>query len=313
MTTTCQAPDCGAITDAVLCRNCGTELRRAIEELPGLMHDLSVLATGQARVYRRNGKPVPMHDLVAWEAERAALPARLRAPADTMTLIATRTMVNLAARDKLDETWNALTTWARVLLDHGAGDLPDPVTARSLATWLAERINAVRYDEAGEQMHTGITKLRGQLVHLVDRAPSRVYAGPCHAPLADGRCERPLYAWPGDEPILCDGFGAESSYDVGCRAEHTRAERAEWLLAELEDMLMPLAFWQAWLPELLKERLDDIAPRSVVTAWVRQGRLVAKSINKDAVELFRGGDMVRLMHGYRSKRYAPRPNRQRVS
>jgi hypothetical protein len=330
VTTNCRIPDCGAITDAVLCRSCGTELRRTIEELPGLMHDLSVLATGQARVYRANGKPVPLEDLVAWDAERTALPARLRAPVDTMTLVATRTMVNLAARDKLDETWNALTTWARLLIDSGAdGTLPTPVTPLSLAGWLADRINAVRYDEAGEQMFTEITKLRGQVVHLVDRAPSRVYAGPCHAPLAEGqRCERALYAafnpWskrderePDDRVIVCDGFRPANLRDddavpigYGCGAEHTISDRTAWLIAELYDALYPLDFWLEYLPKLLADDLPHEVPRSVVTAWVRQLRLIPKSVNRDADELFRGGDVMDLMRAYRPKRYAPRPNRR---
>lgn len=309
--TTCQLTDCGARTDGFMCTGHGAQLRRTLEEIPGLMHDLSILATGQARVYRRNGRPVPVE---TWDIELDRIPTRLRSRQAQVALPATRGMVNLAARTKLDDTWTTLTVWARWLLQFPPGDtnaagpvcvrcghpscqqiapLRPPLTAGTLCDWIRERVNAARYVEDGLALYASITRMRGEIVRMVDRAPSRVYAGPCHAPTAAGRCERPLFAWPGDGDIVCDGFALESAYDVGCRAVHTRGDRAEWLLAELDDRLATLAFWQQWLPQLR----DDLTwpNRSTWWRWRDTSRLEVKSIDREARELYRGGDVLALV------------------
>lgn len=320
MNVNCQAPDCGALTDAWLCTSCALELKLAIKALPGLMHETSLLATGQTRVYRAARRAVPTDEELADVEEEyawrlALIPTHLRSRDGRVTLPATRAVVNLAARDRLDQAWTTLTTWARHLLEtRGSREQPGSTPAQ-VAAWLADRVNAIRHDEAAEQAFTELTRLREQLTRLVDRAPSRIYAGPCHVETDAARCDRPLYAWfsvwqasrdePGEDErvVVCDGYRPPGDKqwdpaDEGCGAEHTPADRAEWIIAEMDDRLDTLAFWQQWLPLLLPALTWP--NRSTWWRWVnpprgQTARLVAKSLTRDAEELFRGGDIIDLV------------------
>jgi hypothetical protein len=248
--TTCRVADCGATTDGFVCKACAAELRRALQnhhrgdpDIPTLLSALSQAATGSARVYRANrrpGEPDASSDEATeadyLEAEywrTSAVPSTLRTRDRRVTLPSTGAMVNMAARDLLDEAWNALTTAVRHLCETRGIEPPElptgrpaserviievirnrwritrePVLAvkaptqapRFLADWLADRVNSIRYDEHGPDTHAELTALRERLIRAVDRGPSRVYAGPCDRTTVDaeGRkttCRRPLHAW----------------------------------------------------------------------------------------------------------------------
>jgi hypothetical protein len=129
--------------------------------------------------------------------------------------------------------------------------------------------------------------------------------------LGDARCKRPLYAWPPqrfdseaertrwleENPIVCDGyrppFDRSGNYrldDTGCGATHTRGDRREWMLADLEDRLLPFTLLQDTLPGLLP---DLVWPsRSTWWRW-REKRLTPKTVI-DGVEFYRGGDVIDL-------------------
>lgn len=250
-------------------------------------------------------------------------------------------MVNLAARDLLDEAWNELTTWARHLIEsRGADDktLPRMLTPRTLADWLADRVQSLRYDEAGKEAHRRLIAVRHKLLRAVDRSPSRVYAGPCDGKDDNGqRCGRPLYAMfnpfrvrdndEADETgtervVVCDGWRmiGDKEWDPadhGCGAEYTAAERRYWLEAELADKLDTIGYWMYWLPKVMHDL--PTVPESVMRSWTRElgpqkrARLVPHSVNRDGDPLFRGGDVMDLMARYKPKRYAPRPNRGMMS
>lgn len=329
----CRVSDCGAETNGYLCKACTAELERALAELPALCHEVSVLATKQARVYRANGGAGDEDDALAeldeeyaWRAAR--IPAHLRSSIGRITLPETALMVNEFARDLLTAASNSVVTWARHLVEsrHAEwsrrvegrgfvvvlrGEMPSTVNAVNV--WLVANIAAVRFDEAGPVMHREILDLRRRMIRAVGRSPSRIYAGPCEAPLDDGQCKRPLYAWPArrrdddgepvrpddddSDAVICDGyrppFDRSDGYDPtdhGCGAKHYRTDRRAWLLADLEDRLLPLSLWQDTLPGLL----DGIQWPTNRSTWWRWAKLLPVKTVIDGVEFFRGGDVIDL-------------------
>jgi hypothetical protein len=278
---------CDGETDAFLCRPCLHEVERAIGDCTSLLHEVSNVATRQTNVYRANGKAEDLSgERRQWDGEQKALPAMLRSREGRVALPATPMMVNLAARELLADAYDTLLTWASHL---GA----DPISSTRVVAWLLTHANEIRFTEDAAQIHDEITYLHRRMVSAVDRSPSKVYAGPCHAGQADGsRCQRPLYGWPGADDITCDGTGTGSEYDVGCRTVHTTDQRQDWMLAELTDALLPLAVWQGALPRMLK---DLTWPnRSTYWRWLRAKRLTPKTV-AHGIELFRGGDVIDLV------------------
>jgi hypothetical protein len=205
-------------------------------------------------------------------------------------------------------------------------------TAAALVRWFLHHRNAIRYDEAAAEMFEEILDLRDELRRFVDRSPAPFFAGPCHAatpepdktvgdgdkavPLVErGTCHRDLYAWinpfaidPRDQSerptVTCNGYGSRAEGDHGCGAVHTLADRGEWLVASVDDALLPLATWQAALPRLFPALTWP--NRSTWWRWTSheeesKRRLLPKSIDRSGVELFRGGDIVDLVHGEQAR------------
>lgn len=290
---------CNAPTDAFLCRADLHALERAIGDMTSLLHEVSNVATGQTRVYRANGKPDDGQTEALAAEEHRQIPARLRSPHGRQTLIATRPMVNLPAREMLYEAYDTLLTWASTL---GA----DPISSRNVVAWLLRHANDARHHEDAAQMYDEITYLHGQLEKFVDRSPSRIYAGPCHAPLdGETRCERDLYGWRTADHIECDGYRGD---EQGCGAQHTVDDRREWFIAELDDALMPLDDLRRAMPRLFPDQ--PIPPEPTWRSWVFRNRLTPHGVANGGVPLYRGGDVFKLigawLHGD-----ANRPGRRR--
>jgi hypothetical protein len=153
------------------------------------------------------------------------------------------------------------------------------------------------------------------MVRIVDRTASRVFAGPCDAKDDNGaRCRWTLYAppsprfdsdhertlWEQDNPIVCDGYRPPYSRDHDdltepCHTEHARTDRTAWMLADLEDRLLPLSMWQDALPELMPEIAWP--SRSTWWRWAKNDtnrRALEPRTVIDGVEFFRGGDVIDL-------------------
>lgn len=293
---------CKATTSGFLCRTCTRELAKAIGDMPSLMHELSIVATKQARVYRANGRPADdSAEHERWVLEHEMLPAMLRSREGRSALTPTASPINLAARDLLWDAGNTLSTWARDIAEHHGAELP---TAETLLAWLLTNVEAVRFQPAAEQIHDEITDLHRRMISAVDRSPSRIYAGPCHTGLAGtARCQRPLYAWPGSLVITCDGYDPKKpadSLDVGCLATHTVIDRKQWLLDELEHALLPLDTLRAALPALFPQLVMPAA--ATWRSWGMRRRLTVKSVSLGGEPLYRGGDVLALVRDLEARR-----------
>jgi hypothetical protein len=278
------------------------EAERAIGDMTSLLHEVSNVATRQTNVYRANGRAEDLSGQRAqWDGEQKALPAMLRSREGRVALPATPMMVNLAARELLADAYDTLLTWASHL---GA----DPISSAHVVPWLLTHANEIRFTEDAAQIHDEITYLHRRMVTAVDRSPSKVYAGPCHADIEGSRCQSPLYAWPGADEITCEGVAEGPEINAGCGTVHTTAERQDWLISELESTLVSVDDLLAALPHLMPDLA--IPRRGNISGWIRQGRLVAHGRNHVGEDTFSGKDLLKLIKEHKPHRYAPRPSRR---
>lgn len=331
MITTCRVTDCGTPTKGFMCKACAAELTRALvgdrsgaTGLQSLMHEVSLVATRQTRVYRANGTAPQDDELSELEEEYAwrvaLLPPHMRTKDGRVTLPSTPSVVNEDARELLTDAAETVTHAAR-LVAHllPAGSRPD--TTAAVITWLAQSVQRIRFDEHAPQIHRTIIALQKRMIHAVDRSATRLYAGPCEAHQPDGPCRRPLYAWPEpgfdndhdrrawreENPISCDGYRPPAyrpdtdkdrpNYrpdpywpnDTGCGTTHSREQRREWMITDVEERLLPWSLLQDTLPGLLPEL---IWPHR--TTWDRwQGRAAVR-LKREGVNFYRGGDVIDL-------------------
>lgn len=285
----CGAPE----RDAFICRPCTDELERAIGDCTSLLHEVSVLATGQTNVYRSSAPATVHADEAEWDDEQHSIPAWLRSREGRIALPSTPLMVNLDARDLLADAFDTLLTWASLV---GA----DEISSRDVVPWLLSHINDARFHEDAAQMHDEITYLHRRMESAVDRSPSRLYAGPCQDELDGVKCVRDLYAWPNADEIVCDGYRAD---DGGCGAIHTPEDRHHWLVATLDDALLPIDLLRHALPRLLPTL--PTVPAATWRSWVHRKTIIAHTaIN--GTPLYRGGDVIELISTIESRQ---RPRR----
>jgi hypothetical protein len=314
---------CGAEErDAFICRVCTAELDRAIGDMTSLLHEVSVLATGQTNVYRSTAPRLgPDEELADLEEEyghrQRRIPAWLRSRDGRITLPCTPEMVNLAARDLLDDAFDTLMTWACTV---GA----DEISSKNVVPWLLCHINDVRFHEDAAQMHDEITYLHRRMMSAVDRSQQRVYAGPCEneecrQPNVDGQLvPTDLYApWApagvdvehaqeqNEKEFTCDGHRTNG---IGCGQAYTWASRRPWLIDTIKTSMVTVDDLLAALPELFPDLV--VPPRMSVNGWIRDGRLPTHSSNYVGESLHPGARFLELIEKYKPKTYAPRRRRE---
>lgn len=302
---------CGAnLQAAVLCNRCVRITERRLGDLPALVEQLELTVSRQSRGggrgggHRKKGDEQPLPFNLAASGKRA--------------LIA------------------LLEEWADVIAQ-GAGipglPLRPAVTSDTDRVRVAvgrmltrQSLNWLRTGNQAAGAFDAIWSIRDQLRSAIDRRPERLYAGPCNAQLSvtvdvdehgaieilekPSRCTFGLYRKWGEDVITCDGYDPTSRIQLplGCGATHTVDERRDFLLASVEDHLLPL--------RVVWESLYVLLPDSDVTwetarKWPRRQRnvpprLTARTLTDHGVELFRGGDILDL-----ARDEAPRVGRRR--
>lgn len=287
--TTCQVADCGIRVDGYVCNGHVDELRRDLGDLPALLAELVTTLTRTDRISRGIRRQDRRDDDVG--------------PATVDNCITGEAMpdpVNWGASFTADSTHAILVAWVRTIIeDKGITDWAAD-TDQAMALWLEARARWVVTSDEGSRMVDEITDMARQLRRAIDRPAVRWFSGPCRAELADRCCVRDLYAKPGAAQIRCDGWHQDGD---GCRTTHTAGERHYWLIAHMQDALLPLNDILDALPVLGLDRPD----RRTVWSWVHRGQLLAHGSTATA-ELFRGGDVVELL-----SRLVVRPKRRRLA
>lgn len=163
---------------------------------------------------------------------------------------------------------NELVTWARALAEDDPDlELPADHPA-AIARWLAGRVAGMF---VSAEMGGAIRAVVRDAQRVIDRAPDRVYAGPCYEPLdvkvsdevPDGepapRCAGQLYATKGKPMVRCPDCGARHEVEV----------RQGWLSRTLGDQHVSAAEAAPVLSWLLGKTIT----RNNIAAWKRDSRV----------------------------------------
>jgi hypothetical protein len=284
----CSAPGCGHVHDLQCAlmsiatgglRRVGTLRRTApygwpgveildesFHERPGLWDELqttlarlSTSARSSSPVGKASETPVPYH------ARASAVAHRMR---------------------------NELSTWARVILEERSGLVAPVDDPPAIARWLADRLAGgfVRLE-----MADGIRSVVRDARQVIDRAPDKVYAGPCLEPLepledeTDGdvepaQCQGQLYATTGKAKVRCHDCGAVHDVEV----------RQEWLSRTLGDQLVSAAEAAPVLSWLLGKTITG----NHIANWKRDGRVEVH----DGRWPYRFGDLMVLGREMKTRR-----------
>lgn len=177
-----QCPRCTAEqADWLLCGTCSDKLVAQLRALPGLLHELHVTLTRQARMGSGGA---------GGKGKERPLP------------------FNVNASEVSDEARMTLSTWVRELAWSDTDNLAD--NPRAWALWLADRIERIRGHEAAEEIADTIDYLTRQIRMAIDRPADQEFYGRCAV------CEADLYAPHGSVEGYCRKCKAEgvtTTYD----------------------------------------------------------------------------------------------------
>lgn len=250
-----QCPKCGALqADVLLCTPCTDKLVAQLRSLPGLLHELHVTLTRQARMGAGGA---------GGKGKERPLP------------------FNVNASEVGDTARMTLSTWVREL-DMGdteyLGDNP-----RAWALWLADRIERIRGHEAAAEIADEVDYLTRTIRAAIDRPADLEFYGKC------GVCEADLYAPHGSVEGYCRKCkveGVTTTYDPAAnRAEiQSQAEHHWGTVAECARVLSVFG---------LEVEVKTIRNWATVNRHGNV-RLVSTGVNMKGLALYRIGDVMDL-------------------
>ena len=216
--------------EGLCCHDCTSRLERNLSEVRGIVDELAVTISKQARIGQA-GKPGP---------------ARERSP------------VNWGASAVADNLGNVLTTWAHEIVSNPCGRwMHQP--AQDGAHILLGNINLVRRHPAVAELVDEIADALSQARKVIDRPADRQYLGQCMAPTPDvqGR----------DITCLADVWARQHAHAATCSAcgiTHDVAERRAWLLLQASDMLVTAKEASRYIGEVGHIRVTEASIRGLI-------------------------------------------------
>lgn len=258
---TCPGHGCDRpLRDEYLCRGCQRKAERVLGDLVALTRELETTVSRQDKI-AMPGKRGKGHEQPS--------------PANVTAAQRGRTILGL------------LFEWADFVAErHNMIGLPVFAAYRPLGELvptavaiLLSKAEWMRHDEQGPALVEAIHQVRHQLRRLVDQPPTRLYAGPCRADLGYDTelgyvCQLPLYRKWGSDEITCDGHLPQQDpgqpRPTGCGHTHPAADRRDFMVASVEENLLPLRLLWESLYVLLPEagQLDWLT----VQQWTRERR-----------------------------------------
>lgn len=164
-----------------------------------------------------------------------------------------RIPVNLTAGARLAAVQNALTTWARAVLEERGGELPDGDPIAAAAGYLAGELEWLRHQRYAVEALRDIAAAHRVILAVVDPPAGRRYLGPCRAAVGADECGADLYARDGARHAACRE----------CGTRHEVAERRAWLDQEARRW----SYTAAEIAEAYGIRANTIR------VWANRGRI----------------------------------------
>jgi hypothetical protein len=249
----CPNPDCDRpARSGLLCGACQAELQRALDGVPEVLGDLDVTLSRQTSRMGRGGG-----------GNSTPLPYDRRASEAGYVLRST------------------LVGWVRVLQEARPEEWPDD-TAQAMARWLSTRLERLVRHPAAPEAHGEITTAVRAAQRAVDRAPERLYAGPCP------ECETSLHVRPGATRTTCRECGTGINV----------TERRQWMRDQCEDLLGTPSEVSA-----ICAGLGVTVSPSTIRVWVSRKKLFPRRFVRPIKEggkpraLYRVGDVIKKASG----------------
>jgi hypothetical protein len=242
--------------DTTICARCSYELERGLAEIPALVTDMDLTLSRQTGVTAQDGG----------RSAEVALPFNIRVS---------------EVRANLHGT---LVGWVRDI--HDDDEFYPSDADEDLSRWLLARLDRIRVHPAAEQIVDEIGYAVTEARKAVDRAPERLYAGPCLTPTDTGKCAGELYAKPGAESVKCRD----------CETVHDLEERRTWLLAAAEDYLAHAAL----IAQAVTGLGAPVTPERI-RKWAERGRITARTVDLEGRALYRVGDVIDLLAADRER------------
>lgn len=284
----CHLPDCSRQVPPgmLVCGDCSNALALELLGVPSLFVALDEAHRKGLRFSSSRPRPLgrPGDDIGPPEPERLRVQAL---PFDETASERRRTL--LGALTQWADTVAAAAGWTR--------PLDTPV---ALSTFLVRQVSWIRSWEQGPELVERLTSAIRHGARAVDRPADLRYAGPCGATLVDDDglaqvCEEEVYAAAGRPDAECRGCGAQYPLD----------ERRSWLLAQVEDMLLPASDVAAAARGLGVE-----VTSAMIRGWAHRGELASHGtrdrLDADGVvhrrPLYRVGDVLQQVASVERRR-----------
>lgn len=196
----CQTP----AGDAWLCPGCVDQAERDLGDVPALLTELHIHATGQSRFTGgADGSGLPY-------AERAA--------------------------QLLHDARNLLSTAIRAMTEHRGQPAPDlEADTAAMSRWLLTRTASLPLDPAGPDIVADLRRWHTDALHAIDAPRPRRYIGLCMADTNGQPCRTAMHAPEGDPEFSCPRCG--QVYDVAACLEHL-ATKVRDVTATVEELVV---------------------------------------------------------------------------
>lgn len=178
-------------------------------------------------------------------------------------------------------TWvlaNTLSTWARSIAKARAfTDLPDRLTIRAAAAWLAEsrHITGLALMDDGAQGFDEICYAIDCATRIVDRRIVATYLGPC----LDDACDGELWAEPDEDPVACRT----------CKAATPRAKVENVIEFELRQRLCTAEE----LVDIVADRLGlTVKPKTIRELTRRRRPIAIRGVLPTGANLYHCGEVL---------------------